>query len=157
MTDTAMAEARGYVAVNIIRFRDGTEIRIDDIATPEQGRIILDDVDASILAIEDQIEHMDLSTQNDVDWKRRAERALKVKRRSRPRLQAHIGLLMREEKARQHKDTMAQGSVVVDAKRKMFVRAAYDMLGHEACTEVWVRAAEMAPDVFPNGAEDGRP
>lgn len=157
MTDAPTIEARDFVGINVIRFRDGRQIRIEDIETAELGRIILREVDATILAIEDQIDHIDLSTHIGREWKKRAERALKVKRRSRPNIQARIGELARVEKAAEAASVRGAKAVQVDGKRRAFVSAAYELLGHEVCTEVWARAAEMTPDAFPDGSGDGRP
>ena len=141
-------QARDIVGINIIRFRGGREVRVEDIETAEQGRLVLAEVDAAILAIEDQIDHADLSTKNGREWRQRAERALKVKRRSRPTLQARIGVLGRSELAAARAEALGREAGQVDAKRKVFIQAAYQLLGHEACTEIWARAAEMAPSAF---------
>jgi len=154
MTDTLTIEPRDFIGINVIRFRDGREIRIEDIETADQGRLILTEVDATILAIEDQIDHIDLSTHNGRDWKKRAERALKVKRRSRPTLQARIGELARAEKARAIRATHAKDASKVDAKRRVFIQAAYEVLGHQTCNEIWARAEEKEPTLFAGDGGD---
>lgn len=146
-------QPRDFSGVNVIRFRDGREIRVDDIETAEQGRLILTEVDATILAIEDQIEHVDLSTQNGRDWKKRAERALKVKRRQRPTLQARIGELGRAKKGTVTLAAREAEMRRVDDKRRAFIRAAYASLGHEACIEIWAHAQQREPTVFADGAQ----
>lgn len=156
MSPALIIHPRPIIGINVIRLRDGREFRVEDIATAEQGRLVLAEVDASILAIEDQIGNMDLDTANGRDWKKRAERALKVKRRSRPALQERIGFLARQEKAAVHADALYSKAVQVDAKRQAFVAAAYELIGHEACTEVWVRAAELRPEAFRGGGQDAQ-
>ncbi|GJE19542.1 hypothetical protein [Methylobacterium marchantiae] len=149
-----MVEARTFPTidirgVNTILLRDGSEIRLEDIQSSEQGRAILDEIDGAILAIEDQIA---LGFQSDdPSWKVRAEIALKRKRRSRPALQARIGELRRAEKALAIKDTHANATSKVDAKRQAFVHAAYELLGHETCVEVWALAQEKQPALFTEG------
>ncbi|NEU13557.1 hypothetical protein G3T14_15665 [Methylobacterium sp. BTF04] len=157
MSLTPIVHLRDAFTINVIRFRDGTEISIDDIKTAEQGRQILAGVDASILAIEDQIDHADLSTEHGREWKKRAERALKVKRRSRPNLQARIGELARAERGTAGRLAHEAALREADGKRRSFVHAAYQMLGHETCTEIWARAAELQPAAFPDGSQGGRP
>ncbi|MHC2089433.1 hypothetical protein [Methylobacterium sp. CM6244] len=135
--------------VNTILLRDGSEIRLEDIQSSAQGRAILDEIDGAILAIEDQITLGFES--DDPSWKTRAEIALKRKRRSRPVLQARIGELRRAEKALAIKDTHANATTKVDAKRQAFVHAAYELLGHETCVEVWALAQEKQPALFTEG------
>jgi len=151
MTAALDIEPRPILGINVIRLRDGREFRVEDIATAEQGRLILAEVDASILAIEDQIDHVDRTSQSGRDWLKRAERALKVKRRQRPAIQARTGELSRVEKAAAKAAAMGREVVRVDAKRKAFVHAAYELLGHEACTEVWAHAQEKQPALFADG------
>jgi hypothetical protein len=146
-------QPRDILGINVIRLRDGREFRIEDIETAEQGRLILAEVDASILGIEDQIDRVDLATQNGRDWKRRAERALKVKRRQRPTIQHRIGELARAERGTAgrlaHEDLLRKA----DSKRRAFIRSAYEVLGHETCVELWARAQEKEPALFADGAE----
>ncbi|KQP83326.1 hypothetical protein [Methylobacterium sp. Leaf117] len=146
-------QPRDFSGINVIRFRDGREIRIDDIGTAEQGRLILTEVDATILAIEDQIDRVDLSTCNGPAWKKRAERALKVKRRQRPTIQARIGELGRAERGTVTLAVREAEMRKVDDKRRAFIRAAYASLGHEACIEIWARAEEREPSVFADRAK----
>ncbi|SFH04815.1 hypothetical protein [Methylobacterium gossipiicola] len=155
MSPAPILHPRDIPAVTSILLRDGREVRIDDITTAEQGRLVLAELDGTILAIEDQIAHSDQTTPEAQDWRVRAERALKVKRRSRPTLQARIGTLGRAEKAAAHAAVLGQKAVQVDAKRQAFVHAAYEMVGHEVCTEIWARAAELKPEVFANGVAGG--
>ena len=88
---------------------------------------------------------------DDPSWRTRAEIALKRKRRSRPVLQERIGVLRRAERAAALGASQAQVSSKVDAKRQAFVQAAYELLGHEACIEVWARAQEKQPALFADG------
>lgn len=135
--------------VNVVILSSGREIHLDDIATAAEGQMILDDIDGAILAIEDQ-----LATdrgRSDPAWRKKAEMALKKKRRQRPGLQQRIGELRRTEKqisrpfsATSHKD----------AQRKAFIGAARQLLSPEVFTEVWARAAERDPTAFAN-AEGG--
>lgn len=133
--------------INMIVLSDGREIHLDLVATAAEGQAILDDVDQGIDAIERQLTSG--TGPNDPDWRRRAELALKRKRRSRPRIQQRIGELRRAE--RQAAPLPSGTTSPADGKRKAFVKAAYEVLGHEVCTEVWARAQEMRPEIFTDG------
>nr|USU31058.1 hypothetical protein NG677_17155 [Methylobacterium sp. OTU13CASTA1] len=140
--------------VTTILLRDGTEIRVDAIETSAQGQAILAEIDGAILAIEDQIA---LGTgMDDPTWRTRAELALKRKRRSRPVLQERIGVLRRAEKAAALGASQAQSASKADAKRQAFVQAAYELLGHETCVEVWALAQEKQPLLFADAGGPGR-
>lgn len=133
-------------SVTTILLRDGNEIQLDAIETSAQGQTILAEIDEAILAIEGQ---MAFGRQtDDPSWRTRAEIALKRKRRSRPLLQERIGALRRAERAVALGASQAQVLSKVDAKRQAFVHAAYELLGHEICTEVWARAQEKQPALF---------
>ena len=132
-------------ATTILR-RDGSEITLDAITSSAQGQAILAEIDKAILAIEGQFAFGRQT--DDPSWRTRAEIALKRKRRSRPVLQERIGILRRAERAAALGASQAQVSSKVDAKRQAFVQAAYELLGHEACTEVWARAQEKQPALF---------
>lgn len=132
--------------VTTILLRDGTEIQLDAIETSAQGQSILAEIDEAILAIEGQFAFG--RDTNDPSWRTRAEIALKRKRRSRPVLQERIGVLRRAEKAAALGASQAQASTKVDAKRQAFVQAAYELLGHETCIEVWALAREKQPLLF---------
>ncbi|MCJ2032618.1 hypothetical protein MKK54_00035, partial [Methylobacterium sp. J-068] len=88
---------------------------------------------------------------DDPSWRTRAEIALKRKRRSRPVLQERIGVLRRAERSMALGSSQAAGYSKIDAKRQAFVQAAYELLGHEACTEVWARAQQKQPALFADG------
>lgn len=135
--------------VTTILLRDGSEITLDAITSSAQGQAILAEIDEAILAIEGQIAFGRQT--DDPSWRTRAEIALKRKRRSRPVLQERIGVLRRAERAAALGASQAQVSSKVDAKRQAFVQAAYELLGHEACTEVWARAQEKQPALFADG------
>lgn len=157
MSTAIEIQPRAILGINLIRLRDGREFLVNDIATAEQGRLLLAEVDAAILGIEDQIEHADITTQNGRDWVKRAERALKVKRRSRPILQARIGELARAERGTAGRLAHEAQIRKADTKRRAFIQAAFELLGHEACTEIWTRAAELQPAAFLDGNLEGRP
>lgn len=138
--------AAPVLGVTTILLRDGSEIHLDAIETSARGQAILAEIDEAILAIEGQIAFGRQT--DDPSWRTRAEIALKRKRRSRPLLQERIGALRRAEKAAALGASQAQASSKVDAKRQAFVLAAYELLGHETCTEVWTRAQERQPALF---------
>lgn len=140
--------------VTTILLRDGTEIRVDAIETSAQGQAILAEIDGAILAIEDQIA-LGKET-GDPSWRTRAEMALKRKRRSRPILQERIGVLRRAEKAAALGASQAEAASKVDAKRQAFVHAAYELLGHETCVEVWALAQEKQPLLFADAGGTGQ-
>ena len=138
----AASEFRG---VNVILRADGSEVRLDDIATADEGQRLLDEVDAAILSIEDQVEHYDGG--ND-DWRRRAGLALKKKRRIRPALQRRIAELRRAERQAVVGTGPDKATFHKDARRKAFVVAAEQMLDRELFVEIWQRASENEPAVF---------
>lgn len=135
--------------VTTILLQDGSEITLDAIETSAQGQAILAEIDEAILAIEGQFAFG--RETDDPSWRTRAEIALKRKRRSRPVLQERIGVLRRAERALALGASQAAVSSKVDAKRQAFVHAAYELLGHEACTEVWARAQQKQPALFADG------
>lgn len=140
--------------VTTILLRDGTEIHVDAIETSAQGQAILAEVDGAILSIEDQFAR-GIGTR-DPEWRVRAEMALKRKRRSRPVLQERIGVLRRAEKAAALGASQAEAATKVDAKRQAFIHAAYELLGHETCVEVWARAQEKQPLLFADARGPGQ-
>lgn len=146
---------RGLVGIDVLLV-EGRVIHLDDIATAEEGRQLLAVLDGEIARIEDQLSAADLRG-GDPEWRRRAETAHKRKRRIRPRLQERIGTLRRAERDQAHAaDTLAATSAK-DGRRRTFILAAQQLLGHEVVTEVWARAAELKPDLFTNGVPEGRP
>lgn len=127
---------------------DGARICIGDIATVAEGRRILDELDIGIIETEDQLHEAGAGRRPSTSaWRRSAEVALKWKRLMRPRLQERIAELKRAEKT-------AVSAAAIDAKRGAFLAAAVELLGHETCTEIWARAAEINPAAFA-GAEPG--
>lgn len=144
---------RPTLGVNVILLRDGREIHLDDIETAAQGQAILDEIDEAIDGIEIQVEGR--RAEVDPFWLQRASTALKRKRRQRPRLQQRIGELRRAEKAAGTRDALGQVTSKVDAKRQAFIHAAYEMLGHETCVEVWAKAQEKQPGLFSDGVIEG--
>ena len=136
--------------INTIVRANGTELQIEDIATAAEGQVILDEIDMSIDKIEMQVADAHLgASPNEPDWRRRAEVALKRKRRSRPRLQQRIGELRRAEKRAQAVPAGGPENSPKDGQRRAFVLAAEAMLEHELFTEIWSRAREMRPAAFP--------
>lgn len=133
--------------VNLVLLSNGSEIHLDDIATAAEGQAILDGLDGAILAIEDQLDRSDHVA--NPTWRRRAEGALKRKRRQRPALQQRIAALRKAERQASHPESDTSHK---DARRKTFVKAAQEMLPPETFAELWNRAAEMAPSLF---AADG--
>lgn len=157
MSAAPLIPQRDIPTVNVVEIQNGRRIALADITSAAQGRAIMDELDADIINVEDQISSCTIPAVHS-EWRRRAERALRIKKRIRNTLQERIGALRRAEKAAADaaERVAAYGvkAVQVDAKRKAFVHAAYQMIGHEACTEIWARAAEMKPEVF---AESGGP
>ncbi|MGW5961035.1 hypothetical protein [Methylorubrum thiocyanatum] len=139
----AVLTERPIRGVNVVILSDGREVHIDDITTVAEGQTILDDLDGAILGIEDQLAYDD--GRNGPVWRKRAEMALKKKRRQRPGLQQRIGELRRAEKRATQPEPVTSRT---DAKRKAFVDAAEELLTPEAFTEVWARAAERMPMAF---------
>ncbi|MBB2963770.1 hypothetical protein [Methylobacterium sp. R2-1] len=92
----AVLTERPIRGVNVVILSDGREVHIDDVTTAAEGQTILDDLDGAILGIEDQLAFDD--GRNGPLWRKRAETALKKKRRQRPGLQRRIGDLRRAEK-----------------------------------------------------------
>jgi hypothetical protein len=137
--------------VNVIVLRDGREAHLDDITTAAEGQTILDDLDGSILGIEDQLAFDD--GRNGPVWRKRAEMALKKKRRQRPGLQQRIGELRRAERQAAAHPPAGPGPDRRDARRKAFIDAAEELLPHETFIELWVRAAERAPFAFGSSSE----
>ncbi|KQQ23704.1 hypothetical protein ASF53_05095 [Methylobacterium sp. Leaf123] len=141
---------RPVIGVNVMVLRDGRTVALEAIATAAEGQAILDDLDGAILGIEDQLAFDD--GRNGPDWRKRAEIALKVKRRQRPALQQRIGELRRAEK--QAARTCASTSHK-DAQRKAFIDAAEELLPRETFVELWARAAEREPVVFVDAVGGG--
>ncbi len=133
-----------YRGVNLILRRDGSEVHLDDIATAEEGQAILDEIDAAILAIENQVE---TSCGRDHDWRRRAGVALKRKRRVRPALQQRIAVLRKAEKKPPIVKATAQRDIG-DRRRQAFIKAADATLDPELYLEIWQRASEFDPQAF---------
>lgn len=155
MSPAPFIPPRDLSTVNMVEIQDGIRIRLEDITSAAQGRTIMDELDADILSVEDQIASTGISTRDDPDWRRRAERALKIKKRVRNALQERLGVLNRAERAAEKAAAFGVKAVQVDAKRKAFVHAAYQLIGHEVCTEIWARAAELKPEAFSDGAAGG--
>lgn len=137
--------------VNVLVLSNGREVHLEEIATTAEGQTILDDLDGSILAIEDQISFDD--GRGGPAWRKRAEMALKKKRRQRPALQQRIGDLRRAER-QATRPPEGPGPNRRDIRRKAFINAAEQLLAPEVFTEVWARAAEMEPVAFAGGELD---
>lgn len=149
---------RPVFGVNVMVLRDGRTVALEDIATAAEGQAILDDLDGAILGIEDQIA-FDEGCKGP-DWRKRAEIALKVKRRQRPGLQQRIGELRRAENRDEAEADRARiraaqirAAEHTDRKRGVFVKAAKELLSPEVFTEVWARAAELDPVAFAEASE----
>lgn len=140
---TAASTDRPIRGVNVVVLSSGQEVHLDDITTSTEGQTVLDDLDGAILGIEDQLAFDD--GRNGPIWRKRAEMALKKKRRQRSGLQQRIGELRREEKRSTQPEPAASHR---DAKRKAFIKAAEELLPPEVFTEVWARAAEREPAAF---------
>lgn len=143
---SALPTERPIRGVNVMVLSDGREVRLEDIPTAAEGQTILDDLDGSILAIEDQITFDD--GRGGPVWRKRAETALKRKRRQRPALQQRIGELRRAERLAAAHPPAGPGPDRRDARRKAFIDAAEELLPHEVFTEVWARAEERQPAAF---------
>ncbi len=137
---------RPVIGVNVIVLRDGRTAHLEDIADAAEGQAILDDLDGAILGIEDQLAFDD--GRNGPAWRKRAEIALKKKRRQRPALQQRIAELRRAERQAAAHPPAGPGPDRRDARRKAFIDAAEEMLPRETFVEVWARAAEREPRVF---------
>ncbi|KQO88233.1 hypothetical protein ASF33_21955 [Methylobacterium sp. Leaf92] len=140
---SASSTERPIRGVNVVVLSNGQEVHLDDITTAAEGQTILDDLDGSILAIEDQITFDD--GRGGPVWRKRAEMALKKKRRQRPGLQQRIGELRRAERQSARPDPATSHK---DAKRRAFLKAAEELLTAELVSEVWARAAERDPAAF---------
>ena len=148
MTAITPPQMRG---INTVLMSDGREVHLDDIATAAEGQTILDDLDTAIISIEMQVDAArDGASPNDPEWRRRADTALKRKRRIRPRLQQRIGQLRRAERFAEVQ--AAAKALPGDVQRKAFVIAAADMLDRELVTEIWARAREIRPAAFAEGS-----
>ena len=137
------------IGVTVAILSDRSEVHIADIKTAADGNSILADIDASILSIEAQLEF----GRGDAEpgWRARAEASLKIKRRLRPALQQRIGELRRAERVAGRTVVTQAYAGTVDAKRKAFIDAACELLGHEICVEIWTRAQQIRPSVFDQG------
>ncbi|HJE24957.1 MAG TPA: hypothetical protein K8W01_14975 [Methylorubrum populi] len=140
---SATSTERPIRGVNVVVLSDGREVHLDDITTAAEGQAIIDDLDGAILGIEDQLAFDD--GRNGPVWRKRAEMALKKKRRQRPGVQQRIGELRRAEKRAAQPEPV---TLRKDVKRKAFVDAAEEMLTPEVFAEVWARAAERMPVAF---------
>lgn len=132
--------------VNVVVLSNGGEVHLDNIVTATEGQTILDDLDGAILGIEDQLAFDD--GRNGPVWRKRAEMALKKKRRQRPGLQQRIGELRRSERQAASVSPAGLGPERREARRRAFVNAAEELLSPEVFTEVWTRAAEREPAAF---------
>ncbi|ACL56957.1 hypothetical protein [Methylobacterium nodulans] len=148
------APTPGVRGITVLLLGDGTEIHVDDIATAEQGRSLLDRLDQEIASIEDQISAAVLRGSADPSWRRRAEIALKRKRRIRPRLQERIDELRRAEQAVRAEANRVADRAAIDGQRRAVMIAARELLGHEIMTEIWARAAELRPACFREGVSE---
>lgn len=129
---------------------DGARICIGDIATVAEGRRILDELDIGIIETEDHLHEAGAGRRPSTwAWRRSAEVALKWKKLMRPRLQERIAELKRAEKAAVH-------ASAIESRRGAFLAAAAELLGHETCTEIWTRAAEINPTAFAVGEQGER-
>ncbi|MFE1601578.1 hypothetical protein [Methylobacterium sp. ID0610] len=154
MRATGAAPDRGIPGTGILFANDRTSVHVDDVATVEQGRALLDRLDGEILSIEGQLSAAQLRGDADPAWRRRAELALKHKRRIRPRLQERIGALRRAEQEARAEANRVADRAQINGQRRAFMVAARELLGHEIMTEIWARAAEIRPDAFPDGAAE---
>ncbi|EHP78310.1 hypothetical protein [Methylorubrum extorquens] len=145
---SASSTERPIRGVNVVILSDGREVHLDDITTAAEGQTVLDDLDGAILGIEDQLAFDD--GRNGPIWRKRAEMALKKKRRQRPGLQQRIGELRRAERQDARPDPATSHK---DAKRRAFLKAAEELLTAELVSEVWARAAERDPAAFAGSTE----
>lgn len=130
--------------MSFLLLRNGSSVAIDEIETVEAGNQVLEDLDLSIIAIEEQIERAEHNRDANHDWLIRTKTALKHKRRSRAPLQARIGELCRAKKGR---DYEAQRIAEV-GKRKTwldaFVAATRESMPEEQFRGLCRRADEIA-------------
>lgn len=136
--------------VNAVQRRDGSVVELANIRTAAEGQALLDENDAAILAIEEQLENW-ADGRGGPDRVRRAKGALKRKRRIRPALQQRIAVLRKAEERAEF--APADGRAFPrrersELRRVAFVNAAEQLLDHKVFTEIWARAAEIAPDAF---------
>ena len=114
---------------------------------PRRGLSFLDELDASLIAIEMQITAFHAGADvRDSDWLRRVNFIVMCKRRLRPRLQQRISVLRKAERAAQ--PVFDQPNSPKDGQRRAFLLAAEAILDRELLTEVWARAQEMRPQAF---------
>lgn len=143
--------------LHAVQLADGTRIELAQLTNVEDGRRLLDDLDAEIVSIEDQLREAGAGRRPSTwAWRRSADLALRYKKLMRPRLQERIAELKHAEKVTAATAAARTYAALINAKRDAFVKAAYELLGHEACTEVWARAAELAPTAFSDGIDGVR-
>lgn len=148
---SASPAERPIRGVNVVVLSNGQEIHLDDVTTSAEGQTVLDDLDGAILGIEDQLAFDD--GRNGSVWRKRAEMALKKKRRQRPGLQQRIGELRRAERQAAAHPPSGPGPDRRDARRKAFIDAAEELLPRETFVELWARAAERVPTAFGDVSE----
>ncbi|MCC0806532.1 hypothetical protein FPV16_09920 [Methylobacterium sp. W2] len=135
-----------------IRISRTEEIRIGDIKTAGQARLLLVEVQIAISKLERDLADSVCLTASARAWRRRAEDALKAKRASQRRLQVLAASLDREER-RQANATVADVEVGnAHARRKAFVAIVTERFPASVVEDVWQEVHRRCPI----SAETGR-
>ena len=138
--------------LNVVVRPDGREVHLDDIRTAAEGATLLDEMDASIIAIETQIASVEAGTWvRDPGWLPQATKIVRTKRCVRPKLQQRIAALKKAEKAAAAPPPPVQSPK--NSRRQAFVLAAEELLDHELMVTVWERARELRPAAFAGEAQ----
>lgn len=135
-----------------IRISRTEEIRIGDIKTSVQARLLLSDVEVSIAAIQRDLQDSVCLTKPDRAWRRRTEDALRAKRACQRRLQALVASLDRQERHQAHA-TVADIEVSnAYLRRKAFVAIVTERFPASVVEDVWAEVHRRCPVL----AETGR-
>jgi hypothetical protein len=131
--------------------RNGIDIKLSDIKSAIEGDAILDELDQAIVSIEQQIADGARTVCNG-GWLIKARTALRYKKLARPKLQARIAELRRQEKAQAAGDLRQYQQSRDNMKRRTFILAAKESLNADSFDQLWAKAREILPDAF---TEDG--
>lgn len=127
--------------------RNGIDIQLSDIRSVVEGEAILDELDRSLVSIEQQI--ADGSRFGcDGAWLIKAKTALRYKKLARPKLQARIAELRRQEKTQAAAEARQFQQSRDNMKRRAFILAAKEILDAGAFDRIWAKAREILPDAF---------
>jgi len=127
--------------------RKGIDIKLSDITSATDGEAILDELDGAIVSIEQQIADGVRNGCNG-NWLIKARTALRYKKLARPKLQARIAELRRQEKAQVVAEARQFQQSRDNMKRRAFILAAKETLDAGAFDRIWAKAREILPDAF---------